>query len=64
MHDGSIPDLQSVLTLYNEGGIDRPSRSELIRPLGLSEQDQLDLVAFLNTLTETPVPVSTPILPR
>jgi len=64
MHDGSIPDLQSVLKLYNDGGIDRPSRSELIRPLGLSEQDQLDLVAFLNTLTETPVPVAIPILPR
>ncbi|MDR3529987.1 MAG: cytochrome c peroxidase [Rhodopila sp.] len=64
MHDGSIPDLRGVLALYNEGGIDRPSRSELIRPLGLSEQDQLDLIAFLNTLTETPHPVAIPVLPR
>ena len=53
MHDGSVPDLPSVIALYNEGGIDRPSRSELIHPLGLSDRDQLDLIAFLNTLTET-----------
>jgi cytochrome c peroxidase len=64
MHDGSIPDLPSVLALYNKGGIDRPSRSELIHPLGLSEQDQLDLISFLKTLTETPRPVAVPILPR
>ena len=64
MHDGSVPDLAGVIALYNKGGIDRPSRSELIRPLGLSEQDQLDLIAFLKTLTEKPDPVSVPILPR
>jgi cytochrome c peroxidase len=64
MHDGSIPDLRSVLALYNKGGIDRPSRSELIHPLGLSERDQLDLISFLNTLTETPHPVPVPVLPR
>jgi cytochrome c peroxidase len=46
MHDGSIPDLRSVLHLYNEGGIERPSRSELIRPLGLSEQDRLIWLHF------------------
>jgi cytochrome c peroxidase len=64
MHDGSVPDLRSVIVLYNEGGIDRPSRSEFIGPLGLSEEEQLDLIAFLNTLTETPDPVSVPVLPR
>jgi cytochrome c peroxidase len=64
MHDGSITDLRGVLALYNKGGIDRPSRSELIRPLRLSEQDQLDLIAFLSTLTETPHQVSIPVLPR
>jgi cytochrome c peroxidase len=64
MHDGSVADLPAVIALYNQGGIDRPSRSELIRPLGLSQQDQLDLIAFLNTLTETPHMVSYPILPH
>ena len=64
MHDGSIPDLAHVVALYNRGGIDRPSRDELIHPLGLSEQDQLDLISFLNTLTQTPLSVSMPVLPR
>jgi cytochrome c peroxidase len=64
MHDGSVPNLRSVITLYDKGGIDRPSRSELIHPLGLSAQDQLDLIAFLNTLTGTPYVVSLPIIPH
>jgi cytochrome c peroxidase len=64
MHDGSVPDLQSVIDLYNKGGIDRPSRSELIHPLGLSAQEQLDLIAFLNTLTGTPYVVSRPVVPH
>jgi cytochrome c peroxidase len=64
MHDGSVPDLQSVIDLYNKGGIDRPSRSELIHPLGLSAQEQLDLIAFLNTLTGTPYVVSRSVVPH
>ncbi|HEY4174287.1 MAG TPA: cytochrome c peroxidase [Rhodopila sp.] len=64
MHDGSVPDLAAVIALYNKGGIDRPSRDELIVPLGLSERDQVDLITFLKTLTESPEPVAIPILPR
>lgn len=64
MHDGSVPDLASVIALYNKGGIDRPSRDELIVPLGLSERDQVDLITFLKTLTASPDPVAIPILPR
>ena len=64
MHDGSVPDLAAVIALYNKGGIDRPSRDDLIVPLGLSEQDQVDLIAFLKTLTQSPEPVAIPILPR
>ena len=64
MHDGSVPDLAAVITLYNEGGIDRPSRSELIHPLGLSDRDQSDLIAFLHTLTETSRTYMRPALPH
>jgi cytochrome c peroxidase len=64
MHDGSVPDLQGVIALYNKGGIDRPSRDELIVPLGLSERDQVDLITFLKSLTDSPEPVAIPILPR
>ena len=64
MHDGSVATLEAVIDLYDRGGIDRPSRSELIRPLGLLPQEKADLVAFLNTLTEDPRPFQVPVLPR
>jgi cytochrome c peroxidase len=63
MHDGSVPTLEAVIDLYNIGGIDRPSRSELIGPLGLTEGEKSDLIAFLQTLTSKP-PVEPPALPR
>lgn len=64
MHDGSLRDLPAVLALYNQGGIDRPSRSVQIHPLNLSPAEQADLIAFLATLTEDATPVVMPVLPR
>lgn len=64
MHDGSEPTLEAVIELYDRGGIDRPSRSELIKPLGLSAQEKADLIAFLGTLTEEPKAFAVPTLPR
>ena len=64
MHDGSVATLNEVIDLYNRGGIDRPSRSDRIFPLNLTEREKADLIAFLHTLTGTPEPVSVPILPR
>jgi cytochrome c peroxidase len=51
MHDGSIATLDEVVRLYEKGGVDRPSRSPLMQPLHLSDQERLDLVAFMDTLT-------------
>jgi cytochrome c peroxidase len=64
MHDGSVPTLEAVIDLYNKGGIERPSRSELIKPLGLTAQEKADLLAFLETLTSKPQPVYVPAPPR
>lgn len=64
MHDGSFPTLEAVVALYDRGGIERPSRSASIRPLGLTEDEKADLVTFLRTLTSPPQPVAMPILPR
>jgi cytochrome c peroxidase len=64
MHDGSIASLEAVVDLYDRGGIDRPSRSELISPLGLSKEEKADLIAFLRTLNEAPRTVVVPTLPR
>jgi cytochrome c peroxidase len=64
MHNGSIATLSEVIELYDRGGIARPSRAELIGPLGLTGNEKADLVAFLQTLTGAPRPVAVPALPR
>lgn len=64
MHDGTVTTLDAVVEHYDKGGIERPSRSDLMKPLRLSTQEKFDLVAFLNTLTSTLVPTTVPILPR
>jgi cytochrome c peroxidase len=64
MHDGSFATLDEVITLYDRGGIARPSRSASIRPLGLTASEKTDLISFLQTLTSSPQPVELPALPR
>jgi cytochrome c peroxidase len=64
MHDGSVPTLEAVMAHYNEGGITRPSRSDQIKALGLSREEQQDLVAFMRTLTSDVGPTTVPVLPR
>ena len=64
MHDGSIATLEAVIDLYDRGGIERPSRSNLIAPLGLSKDEKVELIAFLKTLNGTSESVALPALPR
>lgn len=64
MHNGSLATLQAVIDLYDRGGIDRPSRDAEIHPLGLSDDEKADLIAFLQTLSSAPAPVAEPTLPR
>ena len=64
MHDGSVKTLEAVIDLYDRGGIERPSRSELIKPLGLSKDEKAALIAFLNTLNGAPEQAPVPTLPR
>ena len=64
MHDGSIATLEQVVEHYNRGGVDRPSRSDLVKPLGLTPQEKSELVAFMKTLTSHLDPTTVPILPR
>jgi cytochrome c peroxidase len=63
-HDGSAATLAAVIEHYDYGGVDRASRSELIKPLGLTDLEKTALLAFLATLTSDPVAVPVPILPR
>lgn len=64
MHDGSVPTLEAVIDLYDRGGIDRPSRSKLIFPLGLTKDEKSNLIAFLGTLTGEPAQATVPNFPR
>lgn len=57
MHDGSIASLEAVIEHYDKGGIDRPSRSDLMAPLALTEPEKSDLIAFLRTLDSLPAAV-------
>jgi hypothetical protein len=51
MHDGSVRSLAEVIALYNRGGTPNPWLSGEIRPLGLTLDEQADLMAFLGALT-------------
>ncbi|WP_423957115.1 cytochrome-c peroxidase [Bradyrhizobium sp.] len=64
MHDGSLATLEEVVEHYDRGGVDRQSRSDLMRPLGLTAQEKTDLVAFLKSLTSDLTPTAAPSLPR
>ena len=52
MHDGSISTLEEVVRHYNSGGFDHVNKSEFVKPLNLNENEIMDLVAFLESLTE------------
>lgn len=58
MHDGSVKTLKDVVKHYNNGGRSEGDPAQIndylsggIRPLQLTEQQQDDLVAFMETLT-------------
>jgi len=53
MHDGRFETLEQVIDHYAGGGHPGPNVSPNVRPLTLSEQDKKDLIAFLNTLTDS-----------
>lgn len=51
MHDGKTKTLRQVVELYSRGPRRNPFLDARIRPLLLSEEEQADLVAFLESLT-------------
>lgn len=51
MHDGSIRSLPEIVRYYNTGGAKHDGLSTTIQPLGLSDNEQAALVAFLRSLT-------------
>lgn len=55
MHNGMIKTLDEVVAFYNAGGGKDSRKSEQLKPLNLTEQQQKDLVAFLESLSGDPL---------
>ena len=51
MHDGSLNGLKEVIDFYDKGGVANELLDPLIRPLGLTDLEKRDLLAFLQSLT-------------
>jgi cytochrome c peroxidase len=64
MHDGSFATLNDVLAHYLKRGIDRPSRSKLLKRINLNNQEVADVVEFLKSLTGSKQVVVLPVLPN
>jgi len=63
MHDGSQATLEEVVEWYDKGGHPNPHLSDKIRPLQLTAQDKVDLVAFMKACTGPTPTVETSRLP-
>ncbi len=62
MHDGSQKNMMAIIEAYNEG---KPValKDELLKPLGLTRQEKLDLLAFLHAISAEPLLFEKPELP-
>lgn len=66
MHNGALWDLREVVEFYNDGGGENEfgaNKSGLVRPLGLTDGEIDDLVAFLESLSGPEIDVEPPVLP-
>jgi len=51
MHNGTLATLDDVVEFYNQGGGKDVNKDPRIKPLGLSDMEKKDLVAFLGSLS-------------
>jgi cytochrome c peroxidase len=51
MHNASQATLADVMRHYEKGGIERASRSPMMMAIELTDQERLDLIAFMEALT-------------
>ncbi len=64
MHGGVFESLEEVVEFYNAGGGDSENRDAALRPLGLTDPEIDDLVAFLGSLSSPAEEQVTPELPE
>jgi len=71
MHNGVFITLEEVVDFYNAGGKDEEGRTtpfpenmdKRIKPLGLSDQEKEDLVAFIESMSGPEITMKKPALP-
>jgi len=66
MHNGAFFDLQEVVAFYNQGGGENEfaaNKTDLVKPLNLTDEEIEDLVAFLESLSGDEIKMTTPTLP-
>ncbi len=66
MHNGMLETLRDVVVFYNDGGGENEfsdNKSDLIQPLGLSDGEIDDLVAFLGSLSGDEILIDEPEIP-
>ena len=63
MHNGVLASLEDVIDFYDAGGGDAPSKSPLLKPLGLTEDEKFDLVEFLIALSGDEIRMNPPAVP-
>ena len=63
-HNGQFPDLESIIAFYGTGGLNRASKSPLIKPFDLDETETQDLLAFLRSLAAEKTETALPNLPN
>ena len=67
MHNGAFFELEEVIDFYDEGGGKNEfsaNKTRLIKPLGLSDEEKEDLLAFLESLSGREIKMKTPRLPQ
>ena len=67
MHNGMLETLEDVVAFYNAGGGENEfaeTKTSLIQPLGLSQAEMDDLVAFLESLSGEEILMKEPELPE
>jgi cytochrome c peroxidase len=63
MHNGVLKTLPDVVEFYDRGGGDHANKSSLLKPLGLTNDQKADLIAFLESLTGDALADTPPKLP-
>ncbi|MFA0614214.1 cytochrome-c peroxidase [Vibrio splendidus] len=72
MHNGTIPTLEAVIDFYDRGGVVDDGRttgypqtkSALIQPLGLTEQDKKNLLSFVEAFSGEQIFIEEPTIPE